>query len=116
MFAPSLLGNASQALKFVEGNAQDLKFPDNSFDVYTITFGLRNVTDAHLALREAHCVLKPGGRYLCLEFSKLPSPIFQQVNDIIPVLGELVTNDRASYQYLVESIRKFSDQEELNNE
>jgi len=109
---------SSQALKFVEGNAQDLKFPDNSFDVYTIAFGLRNVTDVDLALREAHRVLKPGGRYLCLEFSKLPSPIFQRVYDmysfnIIPVLGELVANDRASYQYLVESIRKFSDQEEL---
>ena len=66
-----------------------------------------------LALREAHCVLKPGGRYLCLEFSKLPSPIFQRVYDITPVLGELVTNYWASYQYLVESIRKFSDQEEV---
>lgn len=110
---------SSQALRFVQGNAQDLKdFPDNTFDVYTIAFGLRNVTDVDLALREARRVLKPGGRYLCLEFSHLPSPLMQQAYDmysfnIIPVLGQVVANDRASYQYLVESIRKFSNQTEL---
>lgn len=109
---------SSQALTFVQGNAQSLTFPDNSFDVYTIAFGLRNVTDVDLALREAHRILKPGGRYLCLEFSQLPSPLMQQAYDaysfnIIPTLGELVANDRASYQYLVESIRKFSNQNEL---
>lgn len=114
----SAVVESSQALTFVQGNAQNLIFPDKSFDIYTIAFGLRNVTDVDLALREAYRVLKPGGRYLCLEFSQLPSPLLQQAYDaysfnIIPALGELVANDRASYQYLVESIRKFSNQNEL---
>ena len=110
----------TNALSFVEGNAQNLEFPDNSFDIYTIAFGLRNVTDVDKALREACRVLKPGGRFMCLEFSQVPDPILRQLYDtysfnVIPGMGELVTNDRASYQYLVESIRKFSDQEELVN-
>ena len=115
-------GNAildqSRALEFVQGNAQDLHFEDNTFDLYTIAFGLRNVTDVDAALREACRVLKPGGRFMCLEFSQLPHPLLQSLYDtysfqIIPALGEFVANDRASYQYLVESIRKFSDQETL---
>jgi ubiquinone/menaquinone biosynthesis methyltransferase len=109
----------AKSLSFVEGNAQSLtSFPDNSFDLYTIAFGLRNVTDVDLALREACRVLKPGGRYLCLEFSQVPDTILRQIYDaysfhVIPSLGELVANDRPSYQYLVESIRKFSNQDEL---
>eukprot|EP00591_Stephanopyxis_turris_P001633 CAMPEP_0195515668 /NCGR_PEP_ID=MMETSP0794_2-20130614/6653_1 /TAXON_ID=515487 /ORGANISM="Stephanopyxis turris, Strain CCMP 815" /LENGTH=346 /DNA_ID=CAMNT_0040644125 /DNA_START=88 /DNA_END=1128 /DNA_ORIENTATION=+ len=109
----------SGALTFVEGNAQDLcNFEDNSFDLYTIAFGLRNVTDVDAALREAHRVLKPGGRYLCLEFSQVENPLFRSIYDsysfhVIPTIGEMVAGDRASYQYLVESIRKFSDQKEL---
>ena len=115
-------GNAiledSRALEFVQGNAQDLHFDDDTFDLYTIAFGLRNVTNVDLALSEANRVLKPGGRFMCLEFSRVPDPIFRQIYDtysfqIIPWMGEMVAHDRASYQYLVESIRKFSDQEEL---
>jgi len=109
----------TKSLAFVEGNAQSLtNFDDNSFDLYTIAFGLRNVTDVDMALREAHRVLKPGGRYMCLEFSQVPDAMLRQVYDtysfhVIPALGEFVANDRPSYQYLVESIRKFSNQEEL---
>ncbi|CAB9503030.1 biosynthesis C-methyltransferase UbiE [Seminavis robusta] len=109
----------TQALSFQEGNAQSLtQLEDNSFDLYTIAFGLRNVTDVDAALREARRVLKPGGRFMCLEFSHLPHPVLQSLYDVysfnvIPTLGEAVANDRASYQYLVESIRKFSDQETL---
>lgn len=117
-YGSALLDDA-KALSFVEGNAQSLvNFEDNSFDLYTIAFGLRNVTDVDAALREGLRVLKPGGRFMCLEFSQLPSPVLQSVYDtysfnVIPALGEFVANDRASYQYLVESIRKFSDQETL---
>ncbi len=108
----------TKALAFVEGNAQSLTFPDNSFDLYTIAFGLRNVTDVDMGLREAYRVLRPGGRFMCLEFSQIPDPILRHIYDtysfnVIPGLGELVASDRASYQYLVESIRKFSNQEEL---
>lgn len=114
----SALLDKTKALSFVEGNAQSLQFPDNSFDLYTIAFGLRNVTDVDMALREACRVLKPGGRFMCLEFSQVPDPLFRQIYDtysfnVIPRMGELVASDRASYQYLVESIRKFSNQEEL---
>jgi len=116
-FGSSLI-DESKSLSFVEGNAQSLQFADNSFDLYTIAFGLRNVTDVDMALREACRVLKPGGRFMCLEFSQIPDPILRQIYDtysfhVIPGMGELVANDRASYQYLVESIRKFSNQEEL---
>jgi len=109
----------SKSLSFVEGNAQSLtNFSDNTFDLYTIAFGLRNVTDVDMALREAHRVLKPGGRYMCLEFSQVPDAMLRQIYDtysfhVIPALGEFVANDRPSYQYLVESIRKFSNQEDL---
>jgi len=109
----------SKALSFTEGNAQDLhNFEDNTFDLYTIAFGLRNVTDVDKGLAEAYRVLKPGGRFMCLEFSQVADPFLRQLYDtysfaVIPEMGELVANDRASYQYLVESIRKFSNQEEL---
>eukprot|EP00567_Pseudictyota_dubia_P014250 CAMPEP_0197439866 /NCGR_PEP_ID=MMETSP1175-20131217/6516_1 /TAXON_ID=1003142 /ORGANISM="Triceratium dubium, Strain CCMP147" /LENGTH=352 /DNA_ID=CAMNT_0042969863 /DNA_START=53 /DNA_END=1111 /DNA_ORIENTATION=- len=116
-----LVGNdkdSTQALQFVQGNAQCLPFADDSFDIYTIAFGLRNVTDVDMALRDAVRVLKPGGRFLCLEFSKLPNPLLSALYDsysfnVIPTIGEIVTHDRGSYQYLVESIRKFCDQGEL---
>ncbi|CAJ1910178.1 unnamed protein product [Cylindrotheca closterium] len=110
--------DTSKALSFVEGNAQSLDFEDNSFDLYTIAFGLRNVTDVDKGLREAYRVLKPGGRFMCLEFSQVSDPILRQIYDtysfnVIPEIGHFVANDRPSYQYLVESIRKFSNQEEL---
>lgn len=108
----------SRALKFVEGNAQCLPFDDDSFDLYTIAFGLRNVTDVDMALRDAYRVLKPGGRFLCLEFSHVTNLPLAKLYDlysfnVIPQLGQMVANDRESYQYLVESIRKFCTQEEL---
>jgi ubiquinone/menaquinone biosynthesis methyltransferase len=111
----------SQALVFEQGNAQDLhpNFPESSsFDLYTIAFGLRNVTDVDMALREAYRVLKPGGRFLCLEFSHVPNDLFRTIYDAysmhaIPLMGHYVAGDRDSYQYLVESIRKFPPQDEL---
>ena len=103
-------------LDWVVGDAMALPFPDNSFDVYTISFGIRNVTRVQDALNEAFRVLKPGGRLMVLEFSQLPNPMMQKLYDlysfnVIPVMGQVITGDRDSYQYLVESIRKFPDQE-----
>jgi demethylmenaquinone methyltransferase/2-methoxy-6-polyprenyl-1,4-benzoquinol methylase len=93
-----------------------LPFPDASFDVYTISFGIRNVTRIPDALAEAYRVLKPGGRLMVLEFSQIPNDLMQKAYDlysfnVIPAMGQVVAGDRASYQYLVESIRKFPDQE-----
>ena len=104
------------AVDWICGDAMDLPFEDRSFDAYTIAFGIRNVTRIEAALAEAHRVLRPGGRFLCLEFSQLPVPALQWAYDrysfnVIPALGEAVTGDRDSYQYLVESIRRFPDQE-----
>ncbi len=106
----------AQSLDWVVGDAMALPFPDASFDVYTISFGIRNVTRIEDALREACRVLKPGGRLMVLEFSQIPNDLLQKAYDlysfnVIPALGQVVTGDRASYQYLVESIRKFPDQE-----
>ncbi|MGB4058363.1 MAG: bifunctional demethylmenaquinone methyltransferase/2-methoxy-6-polyprenyl-1,4-benzoquinol methylase UbiE [Alphaproteobacteria bacterium] len=103
---------------WVTGNAESLPFPDNSFDVYTIAFGLRNVTHIDTALAEAARVLKPGGRFFCMEFSRVEQPILSKLYDgfsfgIIPKLGKAVANDEESYQYLVESIRKFPPQRKL---
>jgi demethylmenaquinone methyltransferase/2-methoxy-6-polyprenyl-1,4-benzoquinol methylase len=99
-----------------EGNAESLAFADKSFDAYTIAFGIRNVTHIDVALREAFRVLKFGGRFLCLEFSEVQVPLLDKLYDlhsfnIIPRLGQLAAGDAASYQYLVESIRKFPKQE-----
>jgi demethylmenaquinone methyltransferase/2-methoxy-6-polyprenyl-1,4-benzoquinol methylase len=99
-------------VSFVEGNAETLAFADRSFDAYTIAFGIRNVPRIDHALREAFRVLKPGSRFLCLEFSTVDVPGFDQIYDlfsfkVIPPLGRAVTGDADSYQYLVESIRKF---------
>ena len=97
---------------WVEANAESLPFEDNSFDVYTIAFGLRNVTHIDTALKEAARVLKPGGRFFCLEFSHVEHPFIGKIYDaysehVIPKMGEVIAKDRDSYQYLVESIRKF---------
>lgn len=104
--------------KWVTGNAESLPLPDESADVYTIAFGLRNVTHIDTALTEALRVLKPGGRFYCLEFSKVHEPFLAKIYDtysyrLIPKMGELVAKDRGSYQYLVESIRKFPSQKDL---
>ncbi|MEL6111319.1 MAG: class I SAM-dependent methyltransferase [Pseudomonadota bacterium] len=98
------------------GNAEQLPLPARSVDAYSIAFGIRNVTDREAALREACRVLRPGGRFICLEFSHLILESLQKLYDqysfnVIPWLGEQVTGDRASYQYLVESIRKFPTQD-----
>jgi demethylmenaquinone methyltransferase/2-methoxy-6-polyprenyl-1,4-benzoquinol methylase len=97
---------------FVEGNAEALAFPNGSFDAYSIAFGIRNVPRIELALREAFRVLKPGSRFLCLEFSSVDMPGLERIYDlfsfkVIPPLGRAITGDAESYRYLVESIRKF---------
>ena len=104
------------SLDWVVGDAMSLPFDDNSFDVYTISFGIRNVTRPQEALNEAFRVLRPGGRLMVLEFSQIPNPAMQWAYDrysfnVIPPMGKLIANDADSYQYLVESIRKFPDQE-----
>ncbi len=106
----------SDRLNWIVGDAMALPFADNSFDVYTISFGIRNVTRVQDALNEAFRVLRPGGRLMVLEFSQIPNALLQKAYDlysfnVIPPLGQMVTGDRDSYQYLVESIRKFPEQE-----
>ncbi|MEM7519799.1 MAG: bifunctional demethylmenaquinone methyltransferase/2-methoxy-6-polyprenyl-1,4-benzoquinol methylase UbiE [Pseudomonadota bacterium] len=103
-------------LDWVVGDAMALPFEDNSFDAYTISFGIRNVTRPLDALKEAYRVLRPGGRLMVLEFSQLPNDALQKLYDlysfnVIPRMGQIIVNDRESYQYLVESIRNFPDQE-----
>ncbi|MDG2521474.1 class I SAM-dependent methyltransferase [Caulobacter segnis] len=97
------------------GDAQRLPLPDNFADAYVISFGIRNVTDIDAALRDARRVLKPGGRFLCLEFSRPTTEALRKTYDaysfkVIPQVGEWVAKDRDAYQYLVESIRRFPDQ------
>ena len=99
-------------VSFVTANAEALPFPDASFDAYTIAFGIRNVPRIQKALEEAHRVLKRGGRFLCLEFSQVDTPVLDEVyrrfsDTLIPPIGRVVTGDAQPYQYLVESIRKF---------
>jgi demethylmenaquinone methyltransferase / 2-methoxy-6-polyprenyl-1,4-benzoquinol methylase len=107
-------------IEFVQADAQDLPFPDDSFDCVTIAFGLRNVTDKDKALRSMLRVLKPGGRLLVLEFSKPANPLLSRAYDtysfrVLPFMGKLVANDSESYQYLAESIRMHPDQETLKD-
>lgn len=102
------------ALVWSEANAESLTYPDRFFDAYTIAFGIRNVTDIPAALKEAHRVLRRGGRFFCLEFSTVTWPGFADVYDayshhLVPKLGKLLARDEASYRYLIESIRRFPD-------
>lgn len=106
----------ADSLNWVAGDAMSLPFHDNSFDVYTISFGIRNVTVPQQALNEAFRVLRPGGRLMVLEFSQLPNEGLQKLYDlysfnVIPRMGQMIAGDRDSYQYLVESIRNFPDQD-----
>jgi demethylmenaquinone methyltransferase/2-methoxy-6-polyprenyl-1,4-benzoquinol methylase len=103
-------------MRLVEANAEALPFADKSFDAYTVAFGIRNMTDIGKALAEAHRVLKIGGRYLCLEFSECQVPILDRLYDfhsfeVIPRIGQLAAGAAEPYRYLVESIRKFPNQE-----
>ncbi len=102
-------------VEFVEANAEDLPFDDGAFDAYTIAFGIRNVPQIDKALSEAYRVLKPGGRFLCLEFSEVDMPVLDRVYEAwsfnaIPRIGQIVAGEAEPYRYLVESIRKFPDQ------
>lgn len=109
----------SDQLSFLEANAETLTMiDDNSIDLYTVAFGIRNFTDKHTALSEAFRVLKPGGVFACLEFSRVRNKLFNAIYKrwsfrAIPLIGQLVAADRDSYQYLVESIEKFPSQEEF---
>lgn len=115
----AVIPNPKNKISFEVGNAEDLsQFEDNYFDLYTIVFGIRNVTDVDKALREAYRVLKPGGRFLCMEFSKVQNPIFNEVYkfynfNVIPMMGKIIANDYDSYKYLAESIDKFYSQQEF---
>ncbi|MDN4502122.1 bifunctional demethylmenaquinone methyltransferase/2-methoxy-6-polyprenyl-1,4-benzoquinol methylase UbiE [Alteromonadaceae bacterium BrNp21-10] len=105
-------------VEYVQANAEALPFPDNHFDIITIAFGLRNVTDKDKALASMYRVLKPGGRLLVLEFSKPTNELVSKAYDsysfnLLPKIGQLVANDADSYQYLAESIRMHPDQETL---
>jgi demethylmenaquinone methyltransferase / 2-methoxy-6-polyprenyl-1,4-benzoquinol methylase len=105
-------------IAFVEANAEGLPFPDDSFDAYTIAFGIRNVPRIDRALEEACRVLKPGGRFLCLEFSEVEVPLLDRAYDAwslnaIPRLGRMIAGDSEPYRYLVESIRKFPRQKDF---
>lgn len=107
-----------RGIHWICGNAECLPVPDNTYDLYTISYGLRNVTNLEKALQEAYRVLKPGGSFFCLEFSKVNNPLLETIYEgysfnLLPLLGEWIANDRDSYQYLVESIRKFPTQEDL---
>ncbi|EIE88698.1 hypothetical protein G6F46_006208 [Rhizopus delemar] len=127
---PHMLGEGEKRFKttpyahtnqasFLVQNAENLAdIPDESVDVYTIAFGIRNCTHVDKVVKEAYRVLKKGGRFMCLEFSKVDNPLIGKVYDIysfdiIPALGQVIAGDRDSYQYLVESIRKFPPQEEF---
>ncbi|WZN61311.1 ubiquinone/menaquinone biosynthesis methyltransferase UbiE [Chloropicon roscoffensis] len=108
--------DAERGLSWVESDAESLPFDDESFDTYTISFGIRNVSDIDACLSEARRVLKRGGHFCCLEFSQVNNEVLRQVYDlysmnVIPYIGQAYAGDAHSYQYLVESIRKFPDQE-----
>jgi len=111
-------GKMAESLDWVVGDAMALPFEAGTFDVYTISFGIRNVTRIQDALAEAFRVLRPGGRIMVLEFSQIPNDMMQKAYDlysfnVIPKMGKLIAGDAESYQYLVESIRKFPDQEKF---
>lgn len=110
------LGLKEPKIQWVEGDAENLPFESNSYTAYTIAFGIRNCTHVDKVLDEAYRVLKPGGRFMCLEFSQVNNEVLRWIYDqysfqMIPVIGQVIAGDWKSYQYLVESIRKFPNQE-----
>ena len=109
--------NQFKDLRWVIAPAEKLPLPDNSFDFYTISFGLRNTKNLSKSLSEAYRVLKPGGRYLCLEFSKIQNPnldfIYRTYSKLIPFVGKLVVGEKKPYEYLIKSIENFLNQDEL---
>ncbi|OJT12778.1 2-methoxy-6-polyprenyl-1,4-benzoquinol methylase, mitochondrial [Trametes pubescens] len=119
-FKKTMYHNTPQ-IAFKQANAQAMpeeEFPSNTYDLYTIAFGIRNCTSVPDVLKEAYRVLKPGGTFACLEFSRVNNPLFGTLYDqysfsVIPLLGTILAGDRESYQYLVESIRKFPPQPEF---
>ncbi|CAO3670232.1 unnamed protein product [Umbelopsis ramanniana] len=114
-FQSTPYANTNQ-VSFLVQNAEHLDdIPDESVDVYTIAFGIRNCTHVDRVVKEAYRVLKPGGRFMCLEFSQVENPVISKIYDfysfdVIPALGQMIANDRESYKYLVESIRQFPPQ------
>jgi demethylmenaquinone methyltransferase/2-methoxy-6-polyprenyl-1,4-benzoquinol methylase len=105
-------------IKWKQASAEKLPFKDNSFDFYTISYGIRNVTNINNTLKEAQRVLKTGGRFMCLEFSKIDNEIldifYKQYSKLIPLIGKYIVGDSMPYEYLVSSIEKFYNQEELS--
>ena len=107
-------------MSWLKGNAESLPLEDNVFDAYTIAFGIRNCTHIDRVVEEAYRVLKPGGRFMCLEFSQVNNSLLRSIYDnysfqVIPVMGQVLARDWKSYQYLVESIRQFPNQEDFSN-
>ena len=107
-------------IKWINASAEKIPFDDNTFDYCTISFGIRNVTNINNVLKESFRVLKPGGKFLCLEFSKIDNKSINKIYDlysfkVIPKIGALVTNSKHSYEYLVESINQFYTPEELGS-
>ena len=104
-------------IKWLISSAETLPVDDNKFDFYTISFGLRNTKDLNKTLKEAYRVLKPGGRFLCLEFSKIQNAnlnlIYKNYSKFIPIIGKIVVGDKKPYEYLIKSIEDFVNQEEL---
>ena len=109
--------NEYKNLNWVIAPAEKIPLPNNSFDHYTISFGLRNTKNLDKALSEAHRVLKPGGRFLCLEFSKIQNTslnfFYENYSKIIPYIGKLIVGEKKPYEYLIKSIKNFINQEEL---
>ena len=109
--------NKFKNIEWKLGSAEKIDFEDNYFDYYSISFGLRNTNNVNNALREAYRVLKPGGRFLCLEFSKIENSnlnfLYKNYSKLIPIIGSLVVGKKEPYDYLIESINKFINQDEL---
>ncbi|ODN05470.1 2-methoxy-6-polyprenyl-1,4-benzoquinol methylase, mitochondrial [Orchesella cincta] len=117
----ALTADEQKRIDWLEADAENLEtIPDESFDVYTIAFGIRNCVHIENVIHEAYRVLKPGGRFMCLEFSQVPNSLLRWVYDqysfqVIPAMGQVIAGDWDSYKYLVESIRKFPNQEEFKS-